>query len=87
MGNSTFVALPCPTARLGVDALVVNVDREDAVVAGLQRDAGQLLAEAFEDGLLDVEGARQVTAGDAVLDVDGGAGHGGEVPSVSLLIG
>src|SRR5690606_12267924 len=57
---------------LAVDDLVADADHEDAVLARLELHALDALAEALEDGALHVHRARQVAAGDAVLDLDGG---------------
>src|SRR5690606_37320818 len=67
--------------RLVVDLLAGHLDGEDAVAAGLELHAFDAAAEVLEERLLDVERAREVAAGDAVLDLDGGVWHVGS-PSV-----
>src|SRR5690606_12046907 len=61
--------------RLRVDLLTVHPDREHAAGSGLELDAVDLLPEAFQDGLLSVDGAGQVVARDAVLDLNGWSSH------------
>src|SRR5690606_2309841 len=69
---------------LPVDDLVPDADDEHAAVAGLELHALDPLAEALEYLLLHVHRARQVAAGDAVVDRDRRSGVGPGVAHGSI---